>query len=121
MSIHGKRGAVYKIDLAQLKTPASSKTVKQVRTLALLIWLSSRNAWLKVVVLYLMHPLLAISVPPCLLPPTSKPLFTTLAANAHVAGKSIIILLLNDKAYNAAIKSNISCQHEAMITAHAKA
>ncbi|KAG6876888.1 hypothetical protein C0993_012338 [Termitomyces sp. T159_Od127] len=59
------------------------------------------------------------------LAPSYKPLLTTLAANAHVIGKPMssndFIWHLNEEANNTAVESSINKQHEAMITAHAKA
>lgn len=59
------------------------------------------------------------------LAPTYKSLFTTLTTSACTSGKSVssqdLIWHFNEKANSTAIKTNIYCQHEAMIAAHAKA
>ncbi|KAG6894007.1 hypothetical protein C0995_015334 [Termitomyces sp. Mi166 len=59
------------------------------------------------------------------LAPSYKPLFTTLAANAHASGQSVtsqdLIWHLNEEANSAAIKASINHQHKVMVAVHAKA
>ncbi|KAG5349116.1 hypothetical protein C0989_005809 [Termitomyces sp. Mn162] len=125
-SIHGDKGAMYESNLlAQLQNAryVENDEIDMRTHLANMVVIKDRLAEIGCPIsdasfASYIRTLLSLA-------PTFKPLFTTLATSARTSGRPTtsqdLIWHLTEEANSAAIESNINCQHEAMVAAHAKA
>ncbi|KAG5352070.1 hypothetical protein C0989_003995 [Termitomyces sp. Mn162] len=124
-SIHGNKEAMYKTDLlAQLQNTCFVKNSKINICTHLTNMVVVKEHLTKIRCPLSDASFVSYICTSLLLAPMYKPLFTTLAMSVHTSGRLILsqdlIWHLNEEENSAAIKTNINCQHKAMVAAHTK-